>query len=330
MLLAAKHARPFLSSRVRPARERVRTMATGDDAPSRQFTAGGRLYLGMAATGDAFHMQVPQVIHLVRHGQGFHNLAAERADTPEAKEAAYCMDAYFDAHLTELGWRQALGLRKHLEEQHVRKGVELVVASPLTRALETATGAFGGAPLTDVAPEQGEVLMRGYAAEPDKTADCPGYSAAGAPEFVVHEWVREETGLHPCDGRRPIRVQKERWPGVREWIVASDEDTWYKEHERETREQCMARMQTFCEWLASRPERRIAVVAHAGALAGLMSHLVLRGVNGVQAHAEHAEDMTAPWANCEMRTIVLPQVGGHGSDKDRWHYRPKDLTGLGF
>ena len=39
-------------------------------------------------------------MHLIRHGQGFHNVYGE------ADEEAYKSGKYTDAHLTELGWKQ--------------------------------------------------------------------------------------------------------------------------------------------------------------------------------------------------------------------------------
>jgi len=41
-----------------------------------------------------------QIVHLVRHGQGFHNVAGE------AEYELYKSWDYEDAHLTETGWQQ--------------------------------------------------------------------------------------------------------------------------------------------------------------------------------------------------------------------------------
>ncbi len=41
-----------------------------------------------------------QVIHFVRHGEGFHNIGIVNED----------------AHLTEAGWRQAEALNKHIQQ----------------------------------------------------------------------------------------------------------------------------------------------------------------------------------------------------------------------
>ena len=46
-----------------------------------------------------------QIVHLVRHGQGFHNVAGE------AKEELYKSWDFEDAHLTEKGWQQVTSVR---------------------------------------------------------------------------------------------------------------------------------------------------------------------------------------------------------------------------
>ena len=110
-----------------------------------------------------------QIIHFIRHGEGFHNVAG-RKSTEEYKK-----EDYADAHLTELGWTQvrqdrlvdfvtgcsqchnslerqlmrvpfvqAHALQKHIAQLPEPLNVEAVIVSPLSRALQTAVGAFGG------------------------------------------------------------------------------------------------------------------------------------------------------------------------------------------
>ena len=110
-----------------------------------------------------------QIIHFIRHGEGFHNVAGRRSTEEYKKED------YADAHLTELGWTQvrqsglisfvigcsqsrkslerqlmcvtcvqAHALQKHIAQLPEPLNVEAVIVSPLSRALQTAVGAFGG------------------------------------------------------------------------------------------------------------------------------------------------------------------------------------------
>jgi hypothetical protein len=51
-----------------------------------------------------------------------------------------------DAQLTERGWDQAHSLGRHMASHKATAGVQLVVVSPLMRALETAAGVFGVEP----------------------------------------------------------------------------------------------------------------------------------------------------------------------------------------
>ena len=65
-------------------------------------------------------------IYFVRHGESVANLSDRNgAKRPEDAD-----------RLSELGWEQARGLGRRLQDE----GLELVVASPMTRAQETAEG----------------------------------------------------------------------------------------------------------------------------------------------------------------------------------------------
>jgi len=72
----------------------------------------------------------PQTIHLIRHGEGFHNVAGH------ADVAEYRSYTWQDAHLTPRGWRQAQALGAHIRAAAFP--VEVVIVSPLSRTLETA------------------------------------------------------------------------------------------------------------------------------------------------------------------------------------------------
>lgn len=86
-----------------------------------------------------------KVVHFVRHGEGYHNIGH---------------DELLDSPLTSRGWADAEGLRAHLETLKVMGHpleLEAVFVSPLTRALETACGAFGGRLLTE--DEEARLLL---------------------------------------------------------------------------------------------------------------------------------------------------------------------------
>ncbi len=105
--------------------------------------------------------------------------AAPCADAGRLDEANYLSTDYFDAHLTEEGWRQAHALRAHIKALPEPVGVDVVIVSPLTRALETAVGVFGGAEWRPNAG--GTPLMTRLESEPVRRASLlPPLPAPGA------------------------------------------------------------------------------------------------------------------------------------------------------
>lgn len=166
-----------------------------------------------------------KTIHLIRHAQSRHN--ARVLEVPEENMAR--MDpALRDAPLTELGFQQAQRLA---EELTALREIELVVTSPLTRAIQTTLAAFGNHP---------------------------------APRIVEHLHREHQDSF--CDiGRSPAELKAE-FP-----MLHFDhlDDPWWQvapEHEgpylRETMASLEIRVATFSNWLAARPEQTIAVVGH--------------------------------------------------------------------
>ena len=121
-------------------------------------------------------------LYFVRHGESVANLSDRNGDKrPEDAD-----------RLSERGWEQARGLGRRLQDV----GLELIVASPMTRAQETARGI---AEVLDLPIETDEDLFEVrqsdafYAASPDfgdtgtlswmPTAD-PTYAPPGAESFA--------------------------------------------------------------------------------------------------------------------------------------------------
>lgn len=118
---------------------------------------------------------------------------------------------YEDAHLTPEGWRQAHALGEHVRSAGLRP--QLVVVSPLARAIETAVGAFGDPSAAHSSSSNGGSGGGGgdsngnggggaggllMAALPDVPGKCTPHAAVplgGAPPFLCMELCREHLGV---------------------------------------------------------------------------------------------------------------------------------------
>lgn len=157
----------------------------------------------------------------IRHGESTFN-AAWRANPVDP--------LHFDARLTELGHAQVLQAREAL----ARYPVEVVLASPLTRALQTAHGLFDGHP--------------------------------SAPPIQVAPLLRERVE-NSCDIGRPPPALAAEFPAVDLSRLA--DAWWHAEGEPDARGICIepialvaARAAQFRFELAARPERVLALVGH--------------------------------------------------------------------
>ena len=169
---------------------------------------------------------------LMRHGQALHNPRAEAR-----REAGCSFDEFIqtmkeddalDADLTELGRSQV----KSVDSS--RSGVELVVASCLSRALETAALAF-----------------------PQK---CDAKAT-----FVCLDNLREINGLLLNAKRRTRTELAAKFPTCCfDSLPGELDEAWTPTLEPEA--DCAQRGYASLLWLARRPERTIAVVAHGGLL----------------------------------------------------------------
>lgn len=168
-------------------------------------------------------------IHLIRHGQSVFNAAFDAV--------ARVDPMIFDAPLSPLGREQAAALRT---EVHAL-GVELVVTSPLTRAIETTLHAFG----LDHAPVHVEALHRERLEHSGDVGRSPRELRRDFPAFVFDHL--DDPWWH-SDGSHP------------QTIVLEPEDV------------LLGRVSSFRAWLAKRPERNIAVIGHGTFLNRLTGH----------------------------------------------------------
>jgi len=161
---------------------------------------------------------MPRLVHLIRHGQSTFN----------AHYGATGVDPlHFDARLTELGQEQVSRTRRLLAD----RTYDVVLASPLTRAIETATGIFGSRLPIEI---------------------CA----------VHREWQ-----MSSCDIGRSIAELEAEFPHL---DFSALSDPWWR-HDlpvcdlgfpQESNDHLLERVAAFKEMIAARPERRIAVVGH--------------------------------------------------------------------
>lgn len=159
-----------------------------------------------------------KTIHLIRHGQSLFNAHCEATGEDPM---------HFDAPLTELGHAQAAAAREALADT----AFDLVLASPLTRAIQTAVGIFGG---------RVPILI----------------------EPLHREWQNSS-----CDiGRCAVDLARE-FPALD--FAGLEEPWWHVEgpvcdlgFPREPEVVLDDRVTRFKAMIAARPEARIAVVGH--------------------------------------------------------------------
>lgn len=192
-----------------------------------------------------------KVIHFVRHAEGEHNVAGQ-------VPGGYLREDLEDAILTDLGDRQCQELHSKVFHWHVPTAAEeqaavakdphlqqhpihpsradLLVVSPLNRALSTASQSF-------------EWLQ-------------------GRIPWVALECVRETTGLHPCDRRKHIGEHIIGYPHVGFDLIEHEEDILYPQFKtkREPMDHVVSRGQEFIQWLRGRTEDNIIVVTHSSFL----------------------------------------------------------------
>lgn len=161
---------------------------------------------------------MPRLVHLIRHGQSTFN----------AHYSATGIDPiHFDARLTDLGERQVAEARQRLAQYDY----DIVLASPLTRAIQTAEGIFGGRIPIEITPLHREWQMSSCdigRSTAELVAEFPHLDFGGlADPWWLHEGP-------PCELGFPQESE---------------------EHLRE-------RLAAFKAMILERPEQRLAVVGH--------------------------------------------------------------------
>eukprot|EP00930_Biecheleria_cincta_P070343 TRINITY_DN57985_c0_g1_i1.p1 TRINITY_DN57985_c0_g1~~TRINITY_DN57985_c0_g1_i1.p1 ORF type:complete len:249 (+),score=51.00 TRINITY_DN57985_c0_g1_i1:29-748(+) len=156
---------------------------------------------------------------LVRHGEGLHNTCKSYSGV--------------DPELTERGLGQAQRLRSRVALQDC----ELLVVSPLSRAVQTAKEVFGERP------------------------NC---------STVLTSLHSERWGSRGCDEGRPKSQLVASYPFVASW-EGFDElaEHWTPTRSNDSRWR-EERVPAFRAWLAAQPEQRIVVIGHGAFFSALL------------------------------------------------------------
>lgn len=209
-----------------------------------------------------------KICHFLRHGQGFHNLMADMAaeqgkewtQFQNTEDNPYVKAEIEDAPLTQKGRNQARAVQRIVHK--MKDKPSMIVSSPQCRALQTSLIAFE--PLIDSVP------------------------------FIVHENLREETGVHVCDRRRPKTQQMIEFPQFSFDLIKDEEDVIFMEDRRETKIEIGERIYNFLEWLEGREDRYVGIASHSGWLMTLFNGVV------------QCDESLKPWFQTgELRSIKL-------------------------
>lgn len=274
---------------------------------------------------------------IVRHGQAVHNPRAEvaRANGCSMEEFVKIMreDDALDADLTRLGREQARrrsaelmfhNSNKNNNKDNCLPSLDLVVSSPLSRALETAD------------------LIH----PPPPTA-AAATTTTTTPKRVVFEAFREVNGDLLCAKRRSKTELQEKFPA---WdfddLRSEDDDSWTPSHIEKFEDAAKRGYQGLC-WLMERDETSILLVSHGGTLWYTMTlHplVLLRDDRTAEKDATASTNnnnnnnkaVDARFDNCEARQYLLSWGELTGDDdtndgsqqQQRRRQRPIVLTQL--
>lgn len=103
-------------------------------------------------------------------------------------------------------------------------------------------------------------------------------------------------GMHPCDRRRTIALQKKDYPRIDFSNIISDKDPIYSSYTfREPETHCALRGKDFLEYLFTLDEKEVIVVTHSGFLKCLFKYVLK-----TQSAKEDGR-----FSNCQMKSFIV-------------------------
>jgi Ca2+-binding EF-hand superfamily protein/broad specificity phosphatase PhoE len=194
-----------------------------------------------------------KVVSFIRHGESEANAACDVIGTAKG---------IFNPHITLKGIGQAKARREELKKQAEHFKFDLIVVSPMRRALETYSHAMADY-ITAGVPTIGHPLVREQFSESDDVGDAPseiksawpGVDWSLFPDQPEVWWYAGET--FTTEEAKGLTVLSQRELNIRDdW-----EEPW---------ELVLERAQAFEEWVRARPEKHICVVSHGGFIEALV------------------------------------------------------------
>ena len=200
-----------------------------------------------------------KLLHLVRHAHGVHNAVGE------VNYDDYKLEVNEDAVLTDLGVSQC----KELSEAAAAlvSGSKVLLVSPMRRTLETAQYSFP--------------------------------SLIGKVPWIALESLREQTGAHPCDRRRPKSELSVKHPHVDFSQVMDELDPLYWNYptSREPSEEVSKRCRDLLRWVLASDYEELVIVTHSAYLRHLLAIL--------SPEANQDPQSMDHFKNCELRSLVV-------------------------
>jgi broad specificity phosphatase PhoE len=267
-------------------------ISSSEDENSQEHSFHGRTYAPLLSIMPACHTKT---VHFIRHGEGWHNIGL----------------ANHDAQLTPRGWQQAHALGRHMQNYELTRNVQLIVVSPLMRALETAAGVFGVVSSSGNEKEKtpraiatNEILMKAQSEVPEIKVAHPAFRIKHPNViFLANELCRERLGPSSCDSRRNCSEAAASFPGIDFSLINDDADQHWRAGNVEPEEAVVLRGRQFLQWLMSLPQSNIAVVTHSAFLWFTLSGFGSENIRPVR------ERLQRWYENCEMRSVVLSDGG---------------------
>ena len=255
-------------------------------------------------------------LYIIRHGQAMHNPRAEKARAEGCSHDEFLeimrQDDHLDAPLTKLGIEQAK--EGNVQYGHLLQDAELVVSSPLSRAVQTADTIV---PPSRTSKEANATHSpTGSESTTDHASTCRSFvtssSTEVAPKRLVLESLREINGWLLNAKRRSRSDLEKDFPTWDFSELEDEEDSLWTE-ELETQPDCAERGYLSLLSLVKRPEQKMVVVAHGGLLRFTMNMHPRVGVrdgrNGSKADdAAEIRCSKSRFGNCEVRAYELDLV----------------------